>query len=126
MWVSVAPMVLPLSGPAALDVVTAIGWAGAVAGGLSIVPWGGTRRRTIGMIGFVIGSGFGMVLMGVQASLAVIAIGFAVRLASMAGRRSTTIWTSCRPRRTSGWTASTPGRSPRVPADRPRAGRVAP
>jgi amino acid adenylation domain-containing protein len=84
MWVSVAPMVLPIAGPAAFGVVTAVGWAGAVLGGLAIIPWGGTRRRTIGMIVFVIGSGLGMVLMGVQASLTVIAIGFAVRLASMA------------------------------------------
>jgi MFS family permease len=84
MWVSIAPMVLPLAGAAALGVVTAVGWAGAVLGGLAIVPWGGTRRRTIGMVGFVVGSGLGMVLMGVQASLAVIAIGLGVRLASMA------------------------------------------
>ena len=84
MWVSIAPMVLPIAGAAALGVVTAVGWAGAVAGGLAIVPWGGTRRRTIGMIGFVVGSGLGMVLMGAQASLAAIAVGLAVRLASMA------------------------------------------
>jgi amino acid adenylation domain-containing protein len=84
MWVSIAPIVLPRSGPVALGVVTAIGWAGAVLGGLAIIPWGGTRRRTIGMVGFVIGSGAGMVLMGAHTSLAVIAIGLAIRLASMA------------------------------------------
>lgn len=84
MWVSIAPMVLPIAGSTALGVVTAVGWAGAVLGGLAIVPWGGTRRRTLGMITFVVGSGVGMVLMGAYASTVVIAIGLAIRLASMA------------------------------------------
>ncbi|MPZ27127.1 MAG: MFS transporter, partial [Micromonosporaceae bacterium] len=83
MWVSVAPLVLPTSGAAALGVVTAVGWIGAVLGGVAVVPWGGTRRRTIGMLAFTVGSGVGMVLMGLQPVLAVIAAGFAIRLASM-------------------------------------------
>jgi amino acid adenylation domain-containing protein len=83
MWVSVAPMVLPTAGPGALGLVTSIGWIGAVLGAVVVVPWGGTRRRTIGMLAFTVVSGLGMVMMGIVPVLAVTAIGFAVRLASM-------------------------------------------
>jgi amino acid adenylation domain-containing protein len=83
MWVSVAPLVLPTAGATALGVVTAVGWIGAILGGVAVVPWGGTRRRTIGMLAFTVGSGMGMVLMGLQPALGVIAAGFALRLASM-------------------------------------------
>ncbi len=84
MWVSVAPMVLPVAGPAALGVVTAVGGLGAVLGGLAVVPWGGTRRRALGMIGFVIGAGLGTLLMGLQPSLLLIGLGLALRLGSTA------------------------------------------
>jgi hypothetical protein len=79
----VAPLVLPAAGPTALGVVTAVGWSGAILAGVAVVPWGGTRRRTLGMLTFTVTSGVGMVLMGLQPVLAVIAAGFALRLASM-------------------------------------------
>ena len=83
MWVAVTPLVLGLAGPTALGVVTAVGGVGAVVGAVIVLAWGGTRRRTIGMIGFVIGSGIGTVLLGVYPSVAIIAVGLFVRLASM-------------------------------------------
>ncbi|MFS8498369.1 MAG: amino acid adenylation domain-containing protein [Micromonosporaceae bacterium] len=84
MWVSVAPMVLAVAGPVELGAVTAAGGFGAVAGGLAVVPWGGTRRRTHGMIGFVVVGGLGTILMGLFPSLVAIAVGLAVRLGATA------------------------------------------
>src|SRR5690606_9856546 len=84
MWVSVAPMVLAVAGPVELGAVTSAGGFGAVAGGLAVVPWGGTRRRAHGMIGFVIVGGLGTILMGLFPSLVAIAVGLAVRLGATA------------------------------------------
>jgi amino acid adenylation domain-containing protein len=83
MWVAVTPLVLALSGPGSLGLVTAIGGVGAAVGAVVVLAWGGTERRTIGMVGFVIGSGIGTVLLGVLPSVTVIAVGLFVRLASM-------------------------------------------
>ncbi len=83
-WVSTAPLIMPMGGADALGFVSSIGWIGAILGGLSIIPWGGTRRRAHGMIGFLIGSGLGMAIMGLQASLPLIALGLAIRLGTMA------------------------------------------
>jgi hypothetical protein len=49
-----------------------------------VLVWGGTRRRATGMVGFVVGSGAGTILMGLWPSVAVVAIGLAVRWGSMA------------------------------------------
>jgi amino acid adenylation domain-containing protein len=83
MWVAVTPLVLALGSSASLGVVTAVGGVGAAVGAVVVLVWGGTKRRTIGMVGFVIGSGLGTVLIGVYPSVALIAVGLFVRLASM-------------------------------------------
>ena len=83
MWVAVTPLVLALGSPASLGLVTAVGGVGAAVGAVVVLAWGGTKRRAIGMIGFVIGSGIGTVLIGILPSIAVIAVGLFVRLASM-------------------------------------------
>ncbi|RMI37073.1 non-ribosomal peptide synthetase/MFS transporter, partial [Actinomadura harenae] len=83
MWVAVPPLVLSIGSPAALGAVTAAGGLGAAAGAAAVVMWGGTRRRAIGMVGFVIGSGAGVILMGLWPSVALVAVGLAVRLACM-------------------------------------------
>ncbi|MFI6757530.1 amino acid adenylation domain-containing protein [Micromonospora sp. NPDC050417] len=84
MFVAVQPLVLSFAGVTQLGWVTTVGGLGAAAGGLLMLPWGGTRRRTTGMIGAALGVGAGTVLMGVHASVAVVALGLAVRMGAMA------------------------------------------
>ncbi|WP_232668530.1 non-ribosomal peptide synthetase/MFS transporter [Pseudonocardia sp. TRM90224] len=81
MWVAVTPLVLGLGTAADLGVVTAAGGVGAAVGALAVAVWGGTRRRATGMIGFVAGSGIGMLVMGLFPVVLLIGIGFFVRLA---------------------------------------------
>ncbi|MEJ3656585.1 amino acid adenylation domain-containing protein [Actinomycetes bacterium KLBMP 9759] len=83
MWVALTPLVLEVGGPADLGAVTAAGGVGAALGALAVVVWGGTRRRATGMIGFVAGSGVGMLMMGLFPIVLLIGIGFFVRLACM-------------------------------------------
>jgi hypothetical protein len=83
MWVAVPPLVLSFSSPAALGTVTALGGLGAAVGAVAVVRWGGTRRRATGMIGFVVASGLGMVVMGLRPSVTLIAAGFVIRMAAM-------------------------------------------
>ncbi|MFI7703440.1 amino acid adenylation domain-containing protein [Nonomuraea sp. NPDC049480] len=83
MWVLITPVVLGLGSSADLGVVTALGGLGAAAGTGLVLVWGGTRRRATGMVGFVIGSGLSMILMGAWPTLWVVAAGLFFRLACM-------------------------------------------
>ncbi|MEV0425772.1 amino acid adenylation domain-containing protein [Micromonospora sp. NPDC050495] len=83
MWVALTPLVLSIGSPAHLGLVSATGGIGAAIGALVVAWWGGTARRATGMVAFVIGSGVGVLLMGVWPSVAVIAAGLFLRLASM-------------------------------------------
>ncbi|MFI8007915.1 amino acid adenylation domain-containing protein [Streptomyces sp. NPDC086010] len=83
-FVAVQPLVLAFAGTAQLGLVMTVGGLGGVTGALAMVPWGGSRRRAIGMIGATLGVGAGTVLMGLHASLPVVAAGLAVRMAAMA------------------------------------------
>ncbi|GLW10446.1 hypothetical protein Misp01_55740 [Microtetraspora sp. NBRC 13810] len=83
MWVLVTPVVLAIGSETALGAVTAAGGLGAAVGAGVVLVWGGTRRRATGMIGFVVGSGVGVVLMGVWPAVWLIAAGLFVRLACM-------------------------------------------
>ncbi|MGW1726788.1 non-ribosomal peptide synthetase/MFS transporter [Streptomyces sp. NPDC002306] len=83
-FVAVQPLVLSFAGVPQLGLVTTIGGLGGVVGGLLMVPWGGTRRRATGMIGATLGVGAGTVLMGLHASLPLVAAGLAVRMGAMA------------------------------------------
>ncbi|WP_405141617.1 amino acid adenylation domain-containing protein [Sphaerisporangium sp. NBC_01403] len=83
MWVLITPVVLAIGSPAALGTVTAVGGLGAAVGTGAVLVWGGTRRRATGMIGFVVGSGIGVVLMGAWPAVWLIAAGLFIRLACM-------------------------------------------
>ncbi|MGW2222598.1 MFS transporter, partial [Nonomuraea sp. NPDC001684] len=83
MWVLVTPVVLAIGDSADLGAVTAVGGVGAAVGTGVVLVWGGTRRRATGMIGFVVGSGIGVVLMGVWPVVWLVAAGLFVRLACM-------------------------------------------
>ncbi|MGV9773836.1 amino acid adenylation domain-containing protein [Streptosporangium sp. NPDC003464] len=69
------PAVLSFGDVAGVGVVTAMQGVGAVLGSLVMVFWGGTERRAIGMVGFVIGFGAGVLLVGLRPSLALAAFG---------------------------------------------------
>ncbi|WP_169946526.1 non-ribosomal peptide synthetase/MFS transporter [Microbispora sp. H11081] len=69
------PAVLPFGGVAGVGVVTAMQGVGAVLGSLVMVFWGGTERRAVGMVGFVIGFGAGVLLVGLRPSLPLAAFG---------------------------------------------------
>ncbi|MEV4249304.1 amino acid adenylation domain-containing protein [Streptosporangium canum] len=69
------PAVLSFGDVAGVGTVTAMQGVGAVLGSLVMVFWGGTERRAIGMVGFVIGFGAGVLLVGLRPSLALAAFG---------------------------------------------------
>ncbi|TMR07685.1 amino acid adenylation domain-containing protein [Nonomuraea turkmeniaca] len=69
------PTVLSFGDVAAVGTVTAAQGLGAVLGALVMVFWGGTERRAIGMVGFVSGFGFGILLIGLRPSVALAAFG---------------------------------------------------
>ncbi|MFF3670430.1 non-ribosomal peptide synthetase/MFS transporter [Microtetraspora malaysiensis] len=69
------PTVLSFSDVAGVGTVTAMQGLGAVIGSLVMVFWGGTERRAIGMVGFVIGFGAGVLLVGLRPSLMLAAFG---------------------------------------------------
>ncbi|MFE6615870.1 amino acid adenylation domain-containing protein [Amycolatopsis sp. NPDC057786] len=83
MWVGLTPLVLSIGSTGELGVVSAVGGIGAAVGALVVITWGGTARRSTGMIAFVIGSGLGVALMGAWPSVFVVAAGLFVRLACM-------------------------------------------
>ncbi|GIH02947.1 hypothetical protein Rhe02_10140 [Rhizocola hellebori] len=77
------PMVLAFDSATGLGVVTAASGLGAALGSAVMVAWGGTRRRALGMVGFVIGMGVGVAVMGLRPSIPVIAVGAALWYASL-------------------------------------------
>jgi surfactin synthase thioesterase subunit/MFS family permease len=80
--VLITPLVLKLNSPSALGLIIAAMSGGTIAGGIIMSIWGGTRRRTLGMIGFVVLAGLAFILMGSSSALFIIAAGaFISRLA---------------------------------------------
>jgi MFS family permease len=77
------PTVYAFSDATGVSIVTACGGLGAGLGALAMVLWGGSRRRALGMVGFVSGVGLGALLVGVQPSLPVAAAGSLVWYASL-------------------------------------------
>jgi hypothetical protein len=73
--VLVTPMVLASGSAVQLGAVTALGGLGAMAGALVMALWGGTRRRTVGMIGFTSVVGVAAVVAGSRPQPAVVAGG---------------------------------------------------
>ncbi|GGO17072.1 hypothetical protein GCM10010116_34480 [Microbispora rosea subsp. aerata] len=69
------PAVLSFGDVGGVGVVTAMQGLGAVLGSLVMVFWSGTERRAIGMVGFVIGFGAGVLLVGLRPSLPLAAFG---------------------------------------------------
>nr|WP_323802289.1 MFS transporter [Sphaerisporangium corydalis] len=81
----VSPMVLSLGDAADLGVVTAAGGLGAVAGGVVMMVWGGTRRLVDGMVGFVAVAGLATVVTGLSGFaglIPLVAVGLALRWGS--------------------------------------------
>lgn len=72
------PITLAIGDAALLGVVTAIGGAGAIAGSLLMVAWGGTARRVIGMVGFTAGIGLGSIVMGLRPQAWAVGLGLAL------------------------------------------------
>ncbi|MFC5661604.1 amino acid adenylation domain-containing protein [Kitasatospora misakiensis] len=81
--VLVTPMVLATGSAVQLGVVTALGGLGAMTGALVMALWGGTRRRTTGMIGFTSVVGLAAVLAGSRPGAALTACGLFVLWAAM-------------------------------------------
>lgn len=64
--VLLTPMVLSFASPATLGIISAFSGAGLMIGSLIITLWGGTKRRSLGMIGFVLLAGLSIVIMGLK------------------------------------------------------------
>ncbi len=77
------PMVLAFGDAGTLGLVTAASGAGAALGSLVMLVWNGTRRRATGMVGFVIGLGVGVALLGVRQSVVLICLGAVLWWASL-------------------------------------------
>lgn len=73
--VLIQPMVLSFGTPGDLAAATMFGAIGAFAGALCMSLWGGTKRRAVGMIGFVIAEGFFMIVTGFRENLVLTALG---------------------------------------------------
>ncbi|MEV6978856.1 amino acid adenylation domain-containing protein [Kitasatospora sp. NPDC093806] len=81
--VLITPMVLASGSAVQLGVITALGGVGAMVGGLVMALWGGTRRRTTGMIGFTSVVGLAAVLAGSRPEAVLTACGLFVLWAAM-------------------------------------------
>ncbi|MET9400200.1 amino acid adenylation domain-containing protein [Kitasatospora sp. NPDC002965] len=81
--VLITPMVLAGGSAVQLGVITALGGLGAMTGALVMALWGGTRRRTFGMIGFTSVVGLAAVLTGSRPEAALTACGLFVLWAAM-------------------------------------------
>jgi amino acid adenylation domain-containing protein len=77
------PMVLAIGDAGTLGVVAAASGLGAAGGSIIMLVWGGTRRRATGMVGFVIGLGAGVLLMGLRPSVLLISAGAVIWWASL-------------------------------------------
>ncbi len=71
----ITPMVLGFASVAAVGFVTSSRAVGGIAGSLVASVWAGFRRRATGMVGFVLLSGLSAVLIGIQPSVALVALG---------------------------------------------------
>ncbi|MFB6891499.1 amino acid adenylation domain-containing protein [Kitasatospora sp. NPDC056327] len=81
--VLVTPMVLANGTPFQLSIVTALGGLGAMVGALVMGLWGGTRRRSVGMIGFTSVVGVAAVVTGSRPETALTACGLFLLWGSM-------------------------------------------
>ncbi|MCP5110893.1 MAG: MFS transporter [bacterium] len=77
-FVLVTPLVLSFDTAAGLGWVLSLGSGGALAGSVLISLWGGPKRRLLGILMFSPWLGLGMVIIGLQASLVVVAVGVTV------------------------------------------------
>ena len=77
-------MVLSFAGGATLSLVSMVGAAGGILGGLIMAAWGGTARRATGMVGFVALTGIGFIIIGYQERPFFPIAGLALVMASIA------------------------------------------
>lgn len=80
----VPPMVLSFASATDLSVASMLGAVGGIVGGLAMALWGGFERRATGMIGFILLTGAGMVLVGLRPSVPLLVVGLAAIAASLA------------------------------------------
>lgn len=69
------PLVLSFSSAAGLGAVQTASGAGMLLGSIVLSVWGGPKRKIPAIIGFIVLAGFGLLLMGLQPSAALIAAG---------------------------------------------------
>jgi hypothetical protein len=67
-----------------LAAASTIGAIGGIAGGIAMALWGGFARRATGMIGFILLTGAGMILVGLRPSALLLGAGLAAIAASLA------------------------------------------
>lgn len=79
-----APMVLSFTSAGALSVASMLGAVGGILGGIAMALWGGFQRRATGMVGFILLTGAGMIMVGLRPSVPLLIVGLAVIAASLA------------------------------------------
>ncbi len=71
-----SPLILSFADPAALGMVSGLGGFGMLAGSILMGAWGGPKRRMHGVYGFIALFGVGFIIVGLQPSVWLIALGF--------------------------------------------------
>jgi len=78
------PLALSFMSAGTLAAASTIGAIGGIAGGIAMALWGGFARRATGMIGFILLTGTGMILVGLRPSVLLLGAGLAAIAASLA------------------------------------------
>jgi amino acid adenylation domain-containing protein len=78
------PLALSFMSAGTLAAASTIGAIGGIAGGVAMALWGGFARRATGMIGFILLTGTGMILLGLRPSALLLGAGLAAIAASLA------------------------------------------
>ena len=78
------PLALSFMSAGTLAAASTIGAIGGIAGGVTMALWGGFARRATGMIGFILLTGAGMILVGLRPSALLLGTGLAAIAASLA------------------------------------------
>ncbi|MDP4143057.1 MAG: amino acid adenylation domain-containing protein [Bacillota bacterium] len=73
--VLIQPLILSFGSTTLLGTINMLGAMGAMAGGLIMSLWGGTKRRATGMVGFIILEGFFIIVTGLRPGFLLPAIG---------------------------------------------------
>jgi MFS family permease len=93
-FVLLTPLVLSFAGAPQLGLVMSIGSAGSILGSFAMSTWGGPKKKTLGVLGFAPLVALGLVTIGLQPSVPLIAVGVAAFFAGLpiVNASSLTIW----------------------------------